>query len=162
MIRIWIVRNLRIWIPSFFPDFYIRVVVLSNFLFFSNFQTNIWMVMMVVVNISMGTTVIVFAFLLFALLLLNYEMQSESKWLFLLRITITTTKFCHILIMEVYTDNIMKIIESKYYENKKSYKHLKKLLVYVCVSVFVFDIFLNSLLFFFSKHFFCNENFPHL
>lgn len=37
------------------------------------------MVMMVVVNISMGTTVIVFAFLLFALLLLNYEMQSESK-----------------------------------------------------------------------------------
>ena len=64
--------------------------------------------------------------------------------------------------MEVYTDNIMKIIESKNYENKKSYKHLKKLLVYVCVSVFVFDIFLNSLLFFFSKHFFCNENFPHL
>ena len=162
MIRIWIVRNLRIWIPSFFPDFYIRVVVLSNFLFFSNFQTNIWMVMMVVVNISMGTTVIVFAFLLFALLLLNYEMQNESKWLFLLRITITTIKLCHILIMEVYTDNIMKIIESKNYENKKSYKHLKKLLVYVCVTVFVFDSFLNSLLFFFSEHFFCNENFLHL
>ena len=36
--------------------------------------------------------------------------------------------------MEVYTDNIMKIIESKNYENKKSYKHLKKLLVYVCVT----------------------------
>ena len=87
------------------------------------------MVMMVLVNIAMETTVIVFAFLLFALLLLNYEMQNESKWLLLLRITITTIKLCHILIMEVYTDNIMKIIESKNYENKKSYKHLKKLLV---------------------------------
>ena len=31
--------------------------------------------------------------------------------------------------MEVYTDNIMKIIESKKKKNKKSYKHLKKLLV---------------------------------
>ena len=37
------------------------------------------MVMMVLVNIAMETTVIVFAFLLFALLLLNYEMQNESK-----------------------------------------------------------------------------------
>ena len=77
--------------------------------------------------------------------------QKIGKWFCRLRITFTI-KLWHILVVRIYTDNIMKIIlKNKLWKQEKLWKKVWKLLLYVCPFVFVFVGFLISLFYFFVE-----------